>query len=149
MRTIKIICLICLFSITQYITIVHAKDKKEIPPWMESVDGGGRSTYLIPKGAKKESVGNQMIVEAPNEYVARRIYEMEQFIEKRFKNLHNKQALLEKDLQAIKETLSQIKGEIELNKLEKMHLKEQEEQSKQGQDQIIDESILEQKKESE
>ena len=73
---------------------------KEIPPWMENVDkAGGRSTYLVPKGAKIEQItADHMFIEPPNEYAARRFFELEK-----------RQVDMEKELEEIKNELEEIR----------------------------------------
>ena len=85
MRNLKIVTILCAIFLFPAI-LFAATDKKEdeLPPWMEDVKVKGRSTYLVPKGAKRELIGAHMVVEPPSEYVARRIYEIEQYLEERF-----------------------------------------------------------------
>jgi len=84
---------------------VFAVKAKDVPPWMEDIEESGRSTYLIPKGAKRKIVGSQVIVEAPNEYVARRLYEMEGYLQRRFKKIEENQEKFRKDLEALKKSI--------------------------------------------
>lgn len=88
--------------------IAFAKDEqekdKEIPPWMEKVDRGGGSTYLIPKGAKVEEVTAGFVkVEPPAEYVGRQVYEMDK-----------RQAAMEKELAVIKNELAELREQCAL-----------------------------------
>lgn len=88
--------------------IASAKDdqekNKEIPPWMEKVDRGGGSTYLIPKGAKVEEVTAGFVkVEPPAEYVGRQVYEMDK-----------RQAAMEKELAVIKNELAELREQCAL-----------------------------------
>ena len=94
MKNLKIISLI--FVIILFSAILFAaSDKEETPsPWMENVLVNGRSTYLVPKGAKREIIGSQVIIESPNEYVARRIYEIEQYLQERFSKIEEEQKAL-------------------------------------------------------
>jgi hypothetical protein len=79
-------------------------NEKEIPPWMEKVDRGGGSTYLIPKGAKiKEVTAGFVKIEPPAEYVARQVYEMDK-----------RQAALEKELKEIKSELAELREQCAL-----------------------------------
>lgn len=78
---------------------------------MEDIKVKGRSTYLIPKGAKREIIGSQVIVESPNEYVARRIYEIELYLEEQFTKIEEKQEELKKELEGLKKALNEIKKE--------------------------------------
>ncbi len=79
-------------------------DNEEIPPWMEKVDRGGGSTYLVPKGAKiKEVTSGFVKVEPPAEYVARQIYEMDK-----------RQAAMEKALKDIKSGLEELRAQCAL-----------------------------------
>ena len=80
------------------------KKEEEIPPWMEKVDRGGGSTYLIPKGAKiKEVTAGFVKIEPPAEYVARQVYEMDK-----------RQAALEKELEEIKSELAELREQCAL-----------------------------------
>ena len=82
------------------------KDKREgeVPPWMENVDRGGGSTYLVPKGAKIEEVTSGFVkVEPPAEYVARQVYEMDK-----------RQAAMEKELVTIKNELAELREQCAL-----------------------------------
>jgi len=77
---------------------------EEIPPWMEKVGRGGRSTYLIPRGAKVEEVTAGFVkVEPPAEYVARQVYEMDK-----------RQAAMEKELVTIKNELAELREQCAL-----------------------------------
>jgi len=78
---------------------------------MEDIKVGGRSTYLVPKGAKREIIGSQIVVESPNEYVARRIYEIEQYLEERFTKIEKNQEELKKGLEELKKVLNEVKKE--------------------------------------
>lgn len=100
---------------------VFAVKDKEIPPWMEKVDESGRSTYLIPKGAKRKIVGSQVIVEPPNEYVARRLYEMEGYLENRFKEIEEKQEQFKKLLDELQEGINELEAKSDsANDLEEL-----------------------------
>lgn len=79
-------------------------EKGEIPPWMEKVDRGGGSTYLIPKGAKVEEVTAGFVkIEPPAEYVARQVYAMDK-----------RQAAIEKELKEIKSELAELREQCAL-----------------------------------
>jgi len=87
MRRLKVLSF--LFILMFLTSNIFARDnkEKEIPPWMEAIDQKGRSIYLIPKGAKRKKIGSQVIIEDMKEYVARKIYRMEERlfkIEERF-----------------------------------------------------------------
>jgi prefoldin subunit 5 len=88
--------------------IVFAADNKNIPPWMENIDNGGRSTYLIPKGAKRKVFGSQVIVETPNEYVARRLYEMEEYLNGQFAQIDEAQQELRKELEDLQKEVKRL-----------------------------------------
>ena len=82
------------------------KERKEgeVPPWMEKVDRGGGSTYLVPKGAKIEEVTSGFVkVEPPAEYVGRQVYEMDK-----------RQAAMEKELVTIKNELAELREQCAL-----------------------------------
>lgn len=87
---------------------VFAVKAKDIPPWMEDIEESGRSTYLVPKGAKRKVVGSQIIVEAPNEYVARRLYEMEGYLRRRFKTIEENQEKFHKELEELKKNIGKL-----------------------------------------
>ncbi|GEM_PF-3450413 len=75
------------------------EEEEEVPPWMEKVDRGGGSTYLVPRGAKVQEVTAGFVkVEAPAEYVARQVYEMEK-----------RQAAMEKELKGIKSEVEELR----------------------------------------
>ncbi len=91
--------------------VAFAAKKQEIPPWMENIDDTGRSNYLVPKGAKREVVGSQVLVEAPNEYTARRLYEMENYLDRRFEKIEEDQKNLTEALNELKESIEKL-GDI-------------------------------------
>ena len=95
-----------------FAVIVSAADNKDIPPWMESIDNGGRSTYLVPKGAKRRVFGSQVIVETPNEYVARRLYEMEEYLDGQFAQIDETQQEIRKELEGLQREVKRL-GEQE------------------------------------
>jgi len=107
--TITSFVFIFLFSC---VMCVAAKDKKEIPPWMENAveEFKGRGVYLVPKGAKRKMIGAQVIVEPPNEYVARRLYEMEHYLEKRLGVIEKKQDNLHARLEELRKIIEDVKG---------------------------------------
>jgi len=102
----KIAGILFLAVLICFSAVAFAAKKQEIPPWMENIDDTGRSNYLVPKGAKREVVGSQVLVEAPNEYTARRLYEMENYLDRRFEKIEDDQADLT-------EALKELKGSIE------------------------------------
>jgi len=107
-----------------------AEDKEdEIPPWMESVDVRGRSTYLVPRGATREIIGSQVIVEPPNVYVARQIYQMEKYLEENLAKIKEEQANLKKELETLKATFNELEIQKELEGLKEM-LNEMEQEKK-------------------
>lgn len=109
MKNLKIICVLCVTVLFTAI-IFAANDKgKEIPPWMEDVKVRGRSTYLVPKGAKREIIGSHVIVEPPNEYVARRIYEIELYLAKKFNEIDKNQEDMKKELEELKNPSDALK----------------------------------------
>jgi len=118
MKYLKIIIFLCIVLLSSAV-LFAAKDKdKEPPPWMEDIKVKGRSTYLVPKGAKREIIGSQIIVESPNEYVARRFYEMEKSLEERFARIEKSQEEMKIVLEEIKNTLKKVKKdqkELEIN----------------------------------
>lgn len=80
------------------------KKEEEVPPWMEKVDRGGGSMYLIPKGSKVEEVTAGFVkVEPPAEYVARQVFE-----------LQKRQDDLEKQLKDIKSELEKVREQCAL-----------------------------------
>ncbi len=87
------------------VMMAFAAKKEDIPPWMENIDASGRSTYLVPRGARRKVVGSQVLVEAPNEYVARRMYEIEEYLEGRFRKIERDQKEIKEELRAIKEMI--------------------------------------------
>ena len=81
---------------------------REISPWMEDIDESGRSSYLIPKGAKRKVVGSQVIIEPPSEYVARRLYEIEEYLQRRFKTIEGRQEKFRKELEELKRSIGRL-----------------------------------------
>jgi len=90
-------------------SVEAATKENETPPWLENVITGERKIYLIPKGAKKEVFGSQVIVESTEEYVARRIYEFEQFMDGRFTEMDKQYKDLLTEIKALKNTVEQLK----------------------------------------
>lgn len=114
MKSLKIISFLCIILLCPVIIFAGGDKEKEDgpPPWMEDIKvKGRRSTYLIPKGAKREIIGAQVIVESPNEYVARRIYEIERYLEEQFTEIEENQKALKKELEGLKKALSEVKRE--------------------------------------
>ena len=107
---------------------------KELPPWMEDIKVNGRSTYLVPKGAVREIIGSQVVVEPPNEYVARRIYEIERHMEERLNKITEDQENIKAELEALKKTLDGIEITKELeylrNSIEKLGKKMEKEEER-------------------
>ncbi len=106
MRKFKVFIFFILFVC--FSIIAFAASKKEVPPWMEDIDATGRSNYLIPKGAKRKIVGSQVIVEPPSEYVARRFYELEEYLETRFSHIEDNQKYLKEELESLRVTIEDI-----------------------------------------
>ena len=108
MKSFRIISFVMIFSIFTIVAFSAKKEDKELPPWMEDIKLKGRSTYLVPKGVKREMIGSQIVVEPPNEYVARRIYEIELYLKEKFKEIEDGQIELKKELEELKEALKGI-----------------------------------------
>ena len=117
MKRLKIITFFLIFLTYSAVVFAAQKKDKEIPPWMEDVKAKGRSTYLVPKGAKREIIGAHVVVEPPNEYVARRIYEMEGYMEERFNKMTEDQESIKKELKELKEIFIGIEIKKELENL--------------------------------
>ena len=93
------IFVVCWGSVFVFAQVVW-NNEKEIPPWMEKVDRGGGSAYVIPKGAKiKEVTAGFVKIEPPSEYVARQVYEMDK-----------RQDDIEKELNEIKSELAELRS---------------------------------------
>ena len=107
----KLIPFILFFIFVFCLGAVIAAQDKEIPPWMEDIQSDAKSTYLVPKGARREIIGSQIIVEAPNEYVARRLYEMEGYLEKRFRKIEKNQEDLREELKEVREIVEDLKDD--------------------------------------
>ena len=75
---------------------------------MEEIDESGRSSYLVPVGAKRKIIGSQVIVEAPTEYVARRLYEMEEYLESRFQKIEQDQKDLSEELKELRNIIEEL-----------------------------------------
>lgn len=101
-------------TIAYYGLICFANDKEEMPPWMENVTLNGRSTYLVPKGAKREIIGSQVVVEPPNEYTARRLYELQQFLDGRFAQIENWHQNITQETDALKKEIESLKDALTL-----------------------------------
>ena len=113
MRSITLIGLILLILISVGAGIsANDQNDDETPPWMEKVDGKARGTYLVPKGAKREIVGAQIIVEPPNEYTARRLYEIEKYINERFEKVEGENNALKEQLTEIKNVVATLEEKI-------------------------------------
>lgn len=111
MKYLKIITFLCVVILSAAVLSAAKNKDKEIPPWMEDIKLKGRSTYLVPKGAKREFIGAQIVVEPPNEYVARRLYEIEQSLEERFARIEKKQKEIKTGLEELKKALSNAKND--------------------------------------
>ena len=111
MKYLKIFIFLCIVFLSVAVLSAAKNKDKEPPPWMEDIKVKGRSTYLVPKGAKREIIGSQIVVESPNEYVARRLYEMEQALEKRFAQIEKTQEELKNSLEELKDKFDKIKKE--------------------------------------
>ena len=107
MKYLKIVIFLCIGFWSA--AVLYAAKDKEPPPWMEDIKIRGRSTYLVPKGAKRKVIGSQVIVEPPNEYVARRLYEMEKSLEERFAQIEKNQEELKSGLEEIKKSINKVK----------------------------------------
>lgn len=111
MKAPKTPWLLFIFLFCVAVVSVEGDGKKDVPPWMEDIKGEGGSTYWIPKGAKRKTIGAQVIVETPNEYVARRLYEMEKYLEERFEKIRERQDSLRKELEGLKKIIDELKNE--------------------------------------
>jgi len=111
MKNFKIISFFCVVILFSAIIFAANDMSKEVPPWMEDVKIRGRSTYLVPKGVKRKTIGSQIIVEPTNEYVARRIYEIELYVEDRFAQIEKTQAELRRKLEDIENILEEVQKE--------------------------------------
>ena len=111
MKNLKIISILGILFLFSAIIFAANDKKKEIPPWMEDVINNGRSTYLVPKGAKREIIGSHVIVEPPSEYVARRIYEIELYLAEKFAEIEKNQDEIKVKLQELKDALNAAKKE--------------------------------------
>lgn len=109
MKYLKIITFLCVVILSAVVLSAAKNKDKEIPPWMEDIKLKGRSTYLVPKGVKREFIGAQIVVEPPNEYVARRLYEIEQSLEERFARIEKGQKEIKADLAELRKALSNVK----------------------------------------
>ena len=106
MKKLKVVSFFLIFMCCS--VAVFAVKAKDIPPWMEDIEKSGRSTYLVPKGAKRKVVGSQIIVEAPSEYVARRLYEMEGYLRRCFKKIEENQEKFQKELEELKKSIGKL-----------------------------------------
>ena len=107
---VRILLIIMVFLVSN---TAEAKDaENSTPPWMEDVLTGDHKIYLIPKGAKKEVFGSQVIVEATEEYVARRIYELEQLMDDRIKEANKKYEDLSNDIMDLEQIIKRLEEKI-------------------------------------
>ena len=106
MKKLKIVSFFLVFMCCS--VVVFAVKAREISPWMEDIDESGRSSYLIPKGAKRKVVGSQVIIEPPSEYVARRLYEIEEYLQRRFKTIEGRQEKFQKELEELKRSIGRL-----------------------------------------
>ncbi len=106
MKTLRVSAF--LFISICFSVVVFAAGKKDIPPWMENIDASGRNTYLVPKGAKRQVIGSQVLVEPPNEYVARRFYEMEAYLERRLKKIEKDQENLRSEIEDLRRVADEL-----------------------------------------
>jgi regulator of replication initiation timing len=114
-RAIQCVTFVLVFILADGLATVVMAREKEIPPWMENAvsDLGARGVYLIPKGAKRKVIGSQVIVEPPNEYVARRLYEMEGYLQKRLGEMEKSQEDLKTKMEEMIEELKGLTADME------------------------------------
>lgn len=81
-------------------------DKKEdVPPGMEVIEVG-QTKVVVPKDSQIRKEGGLIILESPNQYVARRLVDFDQrlsLLEKQTLELKNQIGQLEKALEDVKE----------------------------------------------
>lgn len=111
-RLIGIIVVIIVVALSAVVYGVDEKDD-DTPPWMEHITVNGRDTYLVPKGVKRDKIGSQVVVEPPNEYVARRIYEIERDLKERFKAIEDNYKSLTDEIRLIKVDLAETRKILE------------------------------------
>ena len=112
MKKIKVLSFFLIFMCCS--VAVFAVKTQDIPPWMEDIEKSGRGTYLVPKGAKRKVIGSQVIVEAPNEYVARRLYEMEGYLRRRFQKIEERQEKFQEELEGLKKSIGKLEKDNKL-----------------------------------
>ncbi len=113
MKKLRILSFVLIFMCCA--AIVFAVKAQEIPPWMEDIEASNRSTYLVPKGSRRKVIGSQIIVEPPNEYVARRLYEIERAFEKRFKVIEENQEKFRTEFEDLKQSITELKNDHRLD----------------------------------
>jgi len=113
-RNIKIISLSVFLAFYSSMVFAGNDSDEEIPPWMENVviNGKQKSTYLVPKGAKRKIIGSQVIVENPNEYTARRVYELEEFVKIRLQEIEKENEQFKEDIDHLKKMIDELKKEV-------------------------------------
>ena len=108
MKKLRVLSFVLIFICCA--AIVFAVKAQEIPPWMEDIESSNRGTYLVPKGARRKVIGSQIIVEPSNEYVARRLYEIEGAFEKRFKMIEENQEKFQTEFEDLKQSITELKN---------------------------------------
>jgi peptidoglycan hydrolase CwlO-like protein len=105
MNKFYIAVLICIFMCGTTVSLAQETKKQEVPVGMEIIEIG-KAKVVVPKGLKVKKGTASVILESANEYVARRIWEMEQEIEeykKQIEELRQEVDQLKKSLEDIKE----------------------------------------------
>jgi len=122
LNTIKISGVIFVFMILSVVSFAGNQQDtdEEIPPWMEKVEMKGKNAYLVPKGTKRKMIGAHIVAESPNEYAARRIFEIEKSLEVRLEAIEKKQEEFQdkliKELERIKETIKELEKKVSIEK---------------------------------
>ena len=103
----KMVCVITFSGILFLFAIFAMADeegeKDSLPPGMEQIKLGG-SEYVVPIGARVSKRGDLIVVESANEYVARKIYEMQE----RLAEMEAREEEFSKQIEQINKTLTEI-----------------------------------------
>ena len=79
------------------------KEEKKVPPGMEIMQAGN-AELLVPKGMKTQKKGDLIVLETSEEYVARRLFDMDE----RLAKIEAEEKALAEKIEQLNKTLSEI-----------------------------------------
>jgi len=100
MKKIKLVLLISVFVFSAVFTVAAQEKKGTVPVGMEEKEIEGRK-FIVPIGARFQKRGDLLVLESAHEYVARRLYEMEECL----KEIETTQQELGKKIEEVKQTM--------------------------------------------